>query len=81
MRVCTVSNKIYTVGVCTLKRNLIECTPLCLICDANMCTLPTHEQLSQVKVRPGEIDKWLSSVAHTQEGNRQRQSLNHKAPE
>lgn len=43
--------------------------------------LHTNKQFSKVKVRSVEIDKRFSSGAHTQEGDRQWQSLNHKAPE
>lgn len=43
--------------------------------------LHTNKQFSKVKMRSVKIDKWFSSGAHTQEGDGQGQSLDHKAPE
>lgn len=43
--------------------------------------LHTDKQFSKVNVRSVEIDERLSGGTHTQEGDRQWQRLNHKAPE
>ena len=46
-----------------------------------MCMSHTNKQFSKVEVRSVEIDEWFFSGAHTQEGDTQGQSLNHKTPE